>query len=323
MEDKKDTDNKEGGKSTVKVESKSIKRSNNKSVITVLFYFSLLANAILIWLYWQQKNRTDIVVTEKQTVIIERENIQSDLIQLQSEFSNLQTSDKKIQAELDEKKEQIAQLLIEAEKHKNDAYFISKLKKESETLRKIMQGYVRTIDSLGTLNKTLLTENVKVRTQYLSEQEKSSQLIREKDDLQGVINAGSILRATGTTATGVSIRSGGKRESTTSRARKVDKIKVELTISANSIAKKGTRDVFLRIITPDGKELARALDDANSFSFKGSRGFFCARQSIDYTNNEIPLVLYAENKAGYLPGKYIVEVYCEQSAIGQTTLELD
>ena len=80
------------------------------------------------------------------------------MLQLQKDYGNLQTNDKALQAEIDAKKAEITQLLEDAEKHKGDAYIISKLRKETESLRQIMRGYVRTIDSLGTLNKTLIVE---------------------------------------------------------------------------------------------------------------------------------------------------------------------
>ena len=310
-------------KPPVKTEGKNEKKSDKKSLFLTLLIVSVIGNGILFWLYWQERGRANTIITEKQTIIVERENIKSDLEKLKEDYGALETSDKKIQADVEEKKAQIEQLIVEADKHKNDGYYIAKLKKETETLRKIMVGYVHTIDSLNTQNKTLLTENVKVRTQYVSEQEKTTQLAKEKDDLQGVINTGSILRGSGTKAMGVNVRSGGKKESETSRARKADKIKVSLTIGENTIAKKGNREVYLRILTPDGKELARAMDDANSFSFNGVRGFFCARQTINYDNKELPLALYAESKNGFIPGKYIAEVYCEGSQIGQSTFTLE
>ncbi|MFI5164937.1 MAG: hypothetical protein ACHQHP_06795, partial [Bacteroidia bacterium] len=278
-------------KPEAKPEIQNEKKSGKRRFLIFLLLLSFAGNGVLGWLFLKERNRANVVITEKETIIVERENVKTDLMQLQSDYASLRTSDKEIQDELDQKKEQIAKMIVEADKHKNDAYFISKLKKETETLRKIMQDYVHTIDSLGTMNKTLLTENVHVRTQFLSEKEKAAELAKEKADLQGVVNTASILRANGTKAMGIIVRSGGKKESETKRARKADKIKVTLTISENTIAKKGNRDVYLRILTPDGKELARALDDANSFSFRGARGFFCARQTINYDNKELPISL--------------------------------
>ncbi|MCC6691577.1 MAG: hypothetical protein IT235_08605 [Bacteroidia bacterium] len=299
------------------------KDGKKRRFIILLLLISLCVNGILLWLYTQERNRANIVIKEKETVIVERESVKADLLQLKADYDDLQTTDQALQVELASRKAQIAQMIIEADKHKNDAYIISKLKKETETLRKIMQGYVHTIDSLGTMNKTLLTENANVRTKFLSEKERSNQLAQDKESLQDVINVASLLKANGIKATGVNLRSGGKKESETKRARKTDKIKVTFTVAENTIAKKGSREVYLRILTPDGKELTRALDDANSFAFNGVKGFFCARQTIKYDNKEMPLALYAENKSGYIPGKYIIEAYCEGAMMGQTTLVLD
>jgi len=298
-------------------------KAGRKRGLLFFLIFSLVGNGVLAWLLWIEKNRTATVITEKETVIVERDNVKNDLVQLKDDYSNLQTSNTQIQSELDEKKSRIDSLIKEADKHKGDAWVISKLKKETVSLREIMRSYVHTIDSLNGMNKTLLKENVHVRSQFLSEKEKSNSLSREKEDLQNVINTGSILQASGTKAIAVIMRSGGKKESETKKARKADKIKVTLTIASNTIAKKGKRNIFLRLITPDGKELSRGYDDANSFSFNGKNGFFCARASIDYQNIETPVSLYAESAQKFLAGKYMIEVYCDQNLLGAATLVLE
>lgn len=310
---------------TVKAEAPKIapEKKEKKRLFPILFYSSLALNALLLFLFIKEKNRANQIIVEKQTVVVERDNVKTDLLQLQEDYSLLQTSDKALQGELEEKKAQIAQLIVEAEKHKGDAYYISKLKKEGETLRKIMQGYIHTIDSLNTTNKMLYKENIKVRTDLLSEKEKGSLLVKEKEDLQNVINTGAILKASSFKASGIILKSGGKKEVDTKKARKTDKIKASFTIVENSLAKKGNKDIFMRVITPEGKELARAIDDANSFSFNGSKGFFCARQSINYDNKEMTIALYAEQKVGFVAGKYIIEAYCEGSMLGQAQLILE
>jgi len=285
--------------------------------------FSIVGNGILYWLYLKERNRAQTVITEKKVVIVERDHTKQDLIQLQQDYSMIQTNNKKIQHELEEKKQQIAQLILDADKHKGDAWYIAKLQREGDNLRSIMKNYIRTIDSLNTSNKSLLKENVKVRTQYLSEKERASTLIKEKDELQNTINKGALLKVSSVKAAAVIVRRGGKKESETKKAHKANKIKVTGIIVENALASKGNKEVFLRVVTPDGKELARAIDDANSFSFNGVRGFFCAKEIIQYDNIEMPITLYAENKAGYLPGKYQIEIYCEEALIGQTTLILD
>ena len=294
----------------------------NRTILMFLIFSGIL-NGVLFFLYLYERENYKTVVVEKQTIVEKGNDVKAELVQLQEEYLSLETSDKVLRIELDDKKEKIAKLILEAEKHKGDAYYISKLKKETETLRTIMKGYIHTIDSLNTLNKTLFSENIKVNSKLLTEKEKNEQISREKEELSTVIKQGSVLTATGIVAAGVHYRSGGKKEIETTKARKTEKIKVSFTIGENRIAQKGKRELFLRILTPDGKELARSLDDANSFSFNGVRGFFCDRKGIDYQNAATSVSMFAELKAGFVAGKYMIQVYTEGSEIGETTLVLE
>ena len=154
------------------------------ALLWVLIGLLAITNAVSFWMYWQEKNKAATEIVIKEQVIIERDNVKGELLQLQKDFENLQTNDKTLQVEIEAKKAEITQLLEDAEKHKGDAYIISKLKKESETLRQIMRGYVRTIDSLGTMNKTLIVEKNSVLKELDTEKGKISGLNKDKEDLQ-------------------------------------------------------------------------------------------------------------------------------------------
>ncbi len=127
-------------------------RSKKPVAFWIFIGLLITTNAITLWLYLQEKNKAAEQVIVREQIIVERENVKDELLQLQKDFELLETDNKGVKAEIEAKKAEIVKLLEEAEKHKGDAYFIAKLKKESETLRSIMRGYVRTIDSLGTLN---------------------------------------------------------------------------------------------------------------------------------------------------------------------------
>jgi hypothetical protein len=214
-------------------------------------------------------------------------------------------------------------LLEDAEKHKGDAYIISKLKKETETLRQIMRGYVRTIDSLGTLNKTLIVEKDNVLKELDSEKGKTTSLNKEKDALNATIQKGSILTCFNVTAKGVKFKSGGKKEVETGKASRAEKIKVSFTLGENKIAKAGEKTVYVRIVTPDGKEMAKNYDDNYRFTFDKASGYFAGKETLNYANIEISGVTYCEGQGELVSGKYIVEVCCDGVVIGSTTLSLD
>jgi hypothetical protein len=292
-------------------------------LLWILISLLTITNVVTFVMYIKEKNKAanEIVVTEQ--VVVERDNVKADLLQLQKDFENLQTNDKGLQAEIEAKKAEIAQLLEDAEKHKGDAYVISKLKKESETLRQIMRGYVRTIDSLGTLNKNLIVEKDNVLKELDTEKGKITGLNKEKEELQSTIQKGSILSCFNVVAKGVKFKSGGKKESETSKASRAEKIKVSFTLGENKIARAGEKTVFIRIVTPDGKEMAKNYDDNYRFTFNKSSGYFAGKEALNYANAEISGVTYCEGKDPLVPGNYIIEVACDGVIIGSTNLRLD
>ncbi len=304
-------------------ENMSNENRKKSGLLWILIALLAITNGVTFWMYTQEKNKAASEIIVKEQVIVERDNVKGELLQLQKDYANLQTNDKALQAEIDAKKAEIAQLLEDAEKHKGDAYIISKLKKESETLRQIMRGYVRTIDSLGTLNKTLIVEKYNVLKELDSEKGKTTTLNKEKEDLKATIQKGSILTCFNILAKGVKFKSGGKKESETSKASRAEKIKVSFSLGENKIAKAGEKTVFVRIVTPDGKEMAKNYDDNYRFSFDKSSGYFAGKQALNYANAEISGVTYCEGKDPLVSGNYIIEVVCDGVIIGSTNLRLD
>lgn len=292
-------------------------------LLWILIGLLAVTNAVTFWMYLQEKNKAAQEIIIKEQVIVEREDIKSDLLQLQKDYETLQTDDEALKAEIEAKKAEIAQLLIDAEKHKGDAYVISKLKKETETLRQIMRGYVRTIDSLGTLNKNLIVEKNNVLKQLDTEKGKITNLNKEKEELQSTIQKGSILSCFNIVAKGVKFKNGGKKESETTKASRTQKIKVSFSLGENKIAKAGEKTVFVRIVTPDGKEMAKSYDDNYRFSFNKSSGYYAGKETLNYANAEISGVTYCEGQGELVPGNYIIEISCDGAVIGSTNLRLD
>jgi len=300
------------------------KKNNRKIVILWSLIVLLLAtNGVTIWLWNKGQNE---IVHEKivtQQVIVERNNVQADLLDLQKEYESLETTNATIQQDIEEKKLRIAELIEQAKKHKNDAYIIARLKEETQTLRQIMIGYVHTIDSLNTLNQTLVAEKKTVLKQLDVEKEKQNTLIKEKDQLKTTIAKGSVLSCFNISAKAVSYKRGGKKESETTKAKKTEKFKVSFTLGENKIAKAGEKTVYIRIMTPDGKELAKSYDDNYKFTFNQSSGYFAGKETLNYANTEITGVTYCEGQGEFVPGTYLIEVTCDGVVIGNSSIKLD
>lgn len=304
-------------------ENSSNDNRKKSGLLWLLIGLLAITNAITFWMYLQEKNVVAETIVLKEQIFVERDNVKNELLQLQKDYSSLKTNDVTLQAEIDAKKAEIAELLENAEKHKGDPYIIAKLRKETETLRLIMRGYVRTIDSLGTLNKTLIIEKDNVLKDLATEKGKITNLNKEKDDLSATIQKGSILSCFNVTAKGVKFKSGGKKEIETTKASRTQKIKVSFSLGENKIAKSGEKTVYVRIVTPDGKEMAKNYDDNYRFTFNKSGGYFAGKETLNYANVEISGVTYCEGQGELVAGNYIIEITCDGVIIGNTSLRLD
>jgi len=304
-----------------------VKEKKKKGEIFYLLLILLLlcSNGALGWLWWKDKGKFRIITIEKETVEKDAEIVKQELIALSAQYENLKVSNQAMQAEINAKKDEIADLQRELEKNKDNAYIIAKLKKETQTLRTIMQHFVVEIDSLNTLNKTIIADREKVRGELKIEKEINTQLTKEKADLQNTVNLASMLKAVGLSVTGIDEKKGGKKESETKKAKRTDKIKISFFLAENLVAKQGERTVYARIISPDGKEITPSDDSTHIFRFGKSRGYWAGKKSVNYFNENTAVTMYAHARQGdvFIHGKYVIEINTDGATIGNITLELE
>ena len=192
------------------------------------------------------------------------------------------------------------------------------LKKENESLRGIMRGYVVEIDSLNTLNLQLeinlsettenLTKTESQRDEYKLNAEQSAEQVKIGSQLSAYnINSGAL-------------RSVVKAKET-SRAKQAVQLQSSFTISGNLIANSERKTVYMQIIGPNGK----TLQNMSSYLTETQNGTisFTEKKEIDYQNKAIDLTIYFDIRNGNLSkGNYKVNIYCDQNRIGSDSFTL-
>ena len=204
---------------------------------------------------------------------------------------------------------------------KGKDWSIYKLRKETETLRTIMKGYVVQIDSLNTVNKELRTENTEVRNELSSEKTKTENLSKENEGLSNKVTIASYLKTVALKSYGVRIKNDNTGKET-DRAKKVGKIRTVFTIQKNKITPPGNKNIYVRILTPDGKVFSEKTDDSNKFDFNGIRGLYSAKKQINYQNQELRLTIDWVKVNNFPVGEYNVEIYADGVDIGKTKFTL-
>ena len=298
------------------------KNSGNKFFMMlsgVLFVLVL----VLGWQFYSQKTKADAEAVVNNSLTGERDSLNTELASLQTEFTQMQEDNQGLKTQLSSKDSVIQIKIVEIQKliQSGDATQLKKAKAELASLRKMNQMYEMQIDSLKIVNAKLTDENTLVKAEVESEKGKNSELSSVNTKLSEKVALGSILKANDLLVAGVFFKSNGEKEKATSKAKKVEKIKTCFKLSENKVVDKGTKDVFLRIIAPDGKVLTQG-DESSKFSYNGQDVLYSVKKDIYYDNKEADMCVYASKGMELMSGNYTIEVYTDGHMIGSSVLAL-
>ena len=225
-----------------------------------------------------------------------------------------------LQNQLSAKDEEIKQKIADIQKliNSGDATQLKKAKEELALLKALNQTYTDQMDSLRATNKLLSDQNLNLTDSLSTTTNKVSSLTQENSVLSGKVAIASALKTINTKAIGVRYKSSGK-ESESGRAKSINKIKTCFTILENLVTDKGPKDIFVRVLSPDGAVMSTS---AQTFDVNGQPTLYTTKESIMYENRNTDLCVYWDKGSQYSPGKYTIELYCEGNPIGSTSLIL-
>ena len=290
---------------------------NNKVYIGVIAVL-LLACAYLG--YNLSKTGEEVVqkTEENEGREMERQQLELDLQKMSFSYDTLKTENSYMMAEMAAQRTEIEDLL---KKVKDKNWSVSKLKKEAGTLRSIMKGYIVTIDSLNQLNQNLMAENTELTQRVNTVEGENTDLLQRQENMEGLIATGKVLQTTSLAATAIRLTSGGNQRET-SRAGKTEMIKACFTLMENPIAKPGEKNLYMRIVAPNGTILPNK-DGVASIELKeeGVQNYSVSR-TIDYNNQRMDVCVFYTVQGELEKGDYKMFIYEDGSKVGTIDLGL-
>jgi hypothetical protein len=179
-----------------------------------------------------------------------------------------------------------------------------KVRKENETLRGIMRSYVRTIDSLNTLNIKIGSELVETSAKLSSTSNERDEYRKAAETSQQQVKKGSKLQAYNIQSTALRLKLNNIPEPT-----------------ENVLANAGKKIVYMQIVGPNGQ----TIQTKANYIFETENGSisYSERKEIDYQNEAIDLTIYYSIKGEDLSkGAYKVSLYCDGYLIGTDSFSL-
>ena len=181
-------------------------------------------------------------------------------------------------------------------------------------MRTVMEGYIHQIDSLNTLNQKLVNENITYRKQITSARLRADKAEEKAQELSTKVQKGAVIRARD-----IALVALNRSDKVVSRAARAERLRVDFVLVGNELSQPGERNVYARIIGPDGYVLANRSNAA--FNYEGDKITYSATRQVDYQNEDLSVSLFY-NGTGITGGKYQVMIYIDGHLIGSNEIIL-
>ncbi|MDR2413808.1 MAG: hypothetical protein LBD64_02335 [Odoribacteraceae bacterium] len=272
--------------------------------IMVIALAALLVVVLVFFLIARRENRANM-----QIISDEKETLQQELMDLSSSYDGLKTNNDSLNAKLSFEQKKITSLMDQMKRFRANSYTeISQYKKEVNTLKTIMRGYVVQIDSLDQANKKLLAENREVKKQMDWVRERNKSLEEKTTRMEETLE-----RAATLSVEQFALYPINRREKETT-ARKCAQLKAEFRITGNITAKRGARYIYLRVTRPDGKVITD--NEQARFKFQNVELEYTARREVIYEGERLDVSIYWPNDGSLAQGKYSADLFSDGQQIG-------
>lgn len=306
-------------------------QTENRKDNRTLIYGILVAALLGTWGYIiYDKNKTSdkintlssqntMVTTERDEV---RELYNSSLSRLDSlmgENQNLADSIEGRNSEVAKMKTEIRKIL--ANKNATSAD-LARARKMINELNSKVETLAAEVDRLTGENKELTTTNERITAEKQVVEQNLTTTTAQKDSINSALtetrDIASTLKASGIAITPLNDKSGGKEKETT-KAKKVDKLRISFDLDQNRLAPAGEKELYVSITAPDGSPVSIPANGSGNFtSREEGEKFFTSKVTVQYENTrKIPVSFDWRQDKPFQTGDYKIEIYHNGFKIGE------
>ena len=312
--------------STTPEQPKPVKKNNDyRNIITGVLVAALLGTwGYIIYDKNQVKQEKTQMTTQIDSTNSSNNQLQKELNDATSRIDMLKSTNAKADSLLRTKDKDIEALRAKAQSILNNknatAAELSQARGLIAQLKGNIDTYTAEIEKLQgekiklTEEKRQVTEQRDVVTKNY---DSAKTVIKQKEDL---IDIGSTLHASNFSIEGIDKRNNGKEKETT-KAKKVDMLRIGFVLDENRITQSGMKDIFICITAPDGTPVAvEALGSGKFVTRDGVEKLFTKKVQVDYKQGEKQNVsLDWSQNSPFQIGDYKIEIYNNGFKIGEGT----
>lgn len=276
------------------------KNNNGLKVLAGLMGVLLLGVIIYTVSLYQDKKKTETVLTQEKQLVVE------DLNSLKSEYDKAILESNATNEELVEARDNISKYIDSVQNMKADISSLYRYRRQVGVLETEREQLLKQVDSLQKSNTLIAMQRDSTYTELEKQTIFNDSLVVQNTQLADVVEKGSALNLSKFNVDAVKERNSGKLSST-NRANRADKFKICFTVADNVIAEAGDREFYLEVLDPQGNVLgesySKTSDDGASVTYSKGTSFY-------YENKNLDVCDYISKPSGdFQEGNYMVNVY--------------
>mgnify|MGYP001059218512 FL=1 len=276
------------------------KNNNGLKVLAGLLGVVLLGTIIYTVSLYQDKKKTETVLTQEKELVVE------DLNSLKSEYDKAILESNATNEELVSARDNIAKYIDSVKTMKADITSLARYRRQVGVLKAEREQLLAQVDSLTRSNSFIAMQRDSTYVELEKQTVFNDSLVVQNTQLADVVEKGSALNLSKFNVDAVKERTSGKLVST-SRATRTDKFKICFTVADNVIAEAGDREFFVEVLDPQGNVLGESYSKTNE---GGASVTYSKGTNFYYENKSLDVCDYINKPSGdFQKGNYMVNVY--------------
>ncbi|CAG4994985.1 hypothetical protein DYBT9275_01513 [Dyadobacter sp. CECT 9275] len=300
-------------------------KQDRKTLLWAALAVLLILNLVLVYFIYHEKQennvKDDIITAKTEEVLITKTKLDSISAELDVKIAEIQ--------QLGGSVDSLVSLKAQLEKDKQDlknvnSYSQANYNKKIKSYESILNQKDVEISQLKEQLGIVTSKNEELSQQVSGLESERKQLADSVNnysaankELNEKVTLASALRAEGLVVNAVSSK-GKERAGGKYKAKRIDKLKVSFKLAENAVAKQNEKDIFLRILDPDGAVLSDMATGSGSFVYGGKEMIYSSKETITFSNTgQMIDIFYGRGGIQMKEGRYAIEVYSEGFKIGQ------
>ena len=297
------------------MENKPVNKKDSSKVVLIVVILILLG--VIGYLVFTNHEKQGQLATQNQKAeadSIEIEKTKKELLSLQMQYQEMKDQRDALGLRSDSLGMKIQEIELLLKKAKDGRYTdAKKLKDEIAKLKADLLDKEKQLQVMIMQNDTLKMRYDSIQKYDVTIKDSLSTVKAEKSELAAIVKVASVLKADNIKVTVINPK-GKELDEDTYKAKTINKLKISFDIAENKAAKKGSKEVYLRVIEPSGSTL---FQGEKIFTANGKEIFYTEKRTINYNNEKQSATFIYQKGSPYKPGTYSIELFAEENKIGE------